>query len=308
MMQKVIERILNLLAFLLTVGRPVTADEIRYTVKGYDQPSDEAFRRTFERDKDLLRSLGVPLELRHTDMWEVELGYVVPSDDYAITDPGLTDEERSALLLAAQAVRFGGQPTEIGAIFKLGGATPPSESGTIYADLGHDLDVLGSIYGAVTDRKLACFTYKQRDRAVEPYGLVHRNGHWYLVAPESGAPEPVKAFRVDRMTSLRIGDTPNVFARPAGFDVANTLQTIPPDGTGDRHALVRFDTDVAAIVMNQIRDAVAVESDIDGVLIDVPITSERGVIGWVLGFDDRAVIEHPPGLRAAFVAFVEGSQ
>ncbi|GMR02555.1 MAG: YafY family protein [Acidimicrobiia bacterium] len=308
MMQKVIERILNLLAFLLTVGRPVTAAEIRHTVKGYDQPSDEAFRRTFERDKDLLRSLGVPLEMRHTDMWEVELGYVVPSDDYGITDPGLTDEERSALLLAAQVVKFGGQATEIGAIFKLGGATPPSESGTIYADLGHDLDTLGSMYGAVTDRRFARFTYKQRDRVVEPYGLIHRNGHWYLVAPESGAPEPVKAFRVDRMTSLQIGDTPNMFARPAEFDVADTLQSLSADGGEDQHALVRFDTDVAAIAMSHVRDAVEVESDTDGVLVDIPITSERDLIGWMLGFDDRAVIEGPPGLRAAFVAFVKGPQ
>ncbi len=62
-MQRVIERLLNLLAFLLDAGRPVTADEIRHTVAGYGQEGDEAFRRTFERDKDLLRHLGVPLRL-----------------------------------------------------------------------------------------------------------------------------------------------------------------------------------------------------------------------------------------------------
>jgi predicted DNA-binding transcriptional regulator YafY len=177
-MQRVIERILNLLAFLLTADRPVTADEIRHTVKGYDQATDEAFRRTFERDKDLLRALGVPLTLTHTDIWEVELGYVVPTDEYAIDDPGLTDEERSALLIAAQAVRFGGQPTELGAIFKLGGAHPTNDSGMLYADLGHDLSVLGSLYEAVTERRLASFVYRGRDRTVEPYGLVHRFGHW----------------------------------------------------------------------------------------------------------------------------------
>lgn len=70
-MQRVVERILNLLAFLLTVNRAVTADEIRHTVAGYDQETDVAFRRTFERDKDLLRSLGVPLRLVFTDRWEV---------------------------------------------------------------------------------------------------------------------------------------------------------------------------------------------------------------------------------------------
>ena len=108
-MHNVVERLLNLLAFLLTAERPVTADEIRMTVAGYDRGSDEAWRRMFERDKDLLRHLGIPLELRPTDAWEVEHGYVVPKDAYALPDPGLTDEERAALWLAAKVVRIGGQ-------------------------------------------------------------------------------------------------------------------------------------------------------------------------------------------------------
>ena len=86
--QNVIERILNLLAFLLTTDHPVSAEEIRYTVAGYGDKSDEAFRRTFERDKDLLRQIGVPLELEATDLFEVEFGYVIPDEEYALVDPG----------------------------------------------------------------------------------------------------------------------------------------------------------------------------------------------------------------------------
>ena len=95
-MQKVIERILNLLAFLLTTDHPVSADEIRYTVAGYDEKGDEAFRRTFERDKELLRQIGIPLELRATDLFEVKFGYVIPDGEYGLVDPGLTEEERVA--------------------------------------------------------------------------------------------------------------------------------------------------------------------------------------------------------------------
>jgi len=304
--QKVIERILNLLAFLLTVGRPVTADEIRHTVKGYDKPTDEAFRRTFERDKDLLRSLGVPLELRHTDIWEVELGYVIPSDQYAIDDPGLTDEERSALLLAAQAVRFGGQPTELGAIFKLGGAAPPTNAGMVYADLGHDLELLGALYGAVTDRRHTRFTYRDRTRVVEPYGLIHRRGRWYLAAPEKGKPEPVKAFRVDRISDLDIGDETAMFERPESFDAARSISTDMPDDMVRGRAQIRFDADIAQVALRQIPGAVRMNGGGDGVLVDVPMTSERRLLGWVLSFDDRAVIEGPPELRNAFVSFVRG--
>lgn len=306
-MHNVIERILNLLAFLLTVGRPVTADEIRNTVQGYEQPTDAAFRRTFERDKDLLRSLGVPLELHHTDIWEVELGYVVPSDRYAIEDPSLTDEERSALLLAAQAVRFGGQPTELGAIFKLGGAAQPTHTGTVLADLGHDLDMLGSLYGAVTDASLVTFTYKGTARTVHPYGLIHRRGHWYLAAPEASAPEPVKAFRVDRMSDISVEEDTDMFDRPKSFDAARSISTDVPDTGPSRTAHVRFDTDVAQIALRQMPGSVRLGENESGVLVEVPMSTERTLIGWVLSFDDRAVIEHPPEARSAFAMFVRGS-
>lgn len=305
-MQKVIERILNLLAFLLTVGRPVTADEIRNTVQGYEQPTDAAFRRTFERDKDLLRSLGVPLEMHHTDIWEVELGYVVPSDRYAIDDPGLTDEERSALLVAAQAVRFGGQPTELGAIFKLGGAAQPTHTGTVLADLGQDLEILGSIYGAVTDRSPVVFTYKGTPRRVHPYGLIHRRGHWYLAAPEANASEPVKAFRVDRMSDITVEEDTDVFDRPESFDTSRSISTDMPDAGPGGTAHVRFHPDVAQIAIRQMPNSQHLGEDANGVLIEVPMATERGLIGWVLSFDDKAVIEHPPEVRGAFATFVRG--
>lgn len=304
-MQKVIERILNLLAFLLTVGRPVTADEIRYTVKGYDQPSDDAFRRTFERDKDLLRTLGVPLKLTHTDVWEVELGYVIPADNYQIVDAGLTDEERSALLLAAQAVTFGGQSTEAAAIFKLGGASSVS-GGAMAADLGHDLKLLGDLFEAVTDRRRVLFTYKDRPRTVEPYGLGHRFGHWYLLAPEVGQTATVKAFRLDRMDQLKIDESEAMFERPRDFEAAKMLPDFGQSTGGDGiTARIQFDSDIAQIALAQATNAVEVASDAESVTADLSVSSIASFIGWMLGFDDKAVILNPPELIDAYVAFLE---
>lgn len=303
-MHKVIERILNLLAFLLTVSRPVTADEIRNTVKGYDQTSHEAFRRTFERDKELLKKLGVPVVLRHTDIWEVELGYVVPTDEYAISDPGLTDEERSALLLAAQAVRFGGQATEATAIFKLGGA-PTSSGGAIVADLGHDLQLLGDLFRAVSERHRVLFTYRGRPRTVEPYGLGHRFGHWYLMAPEHGQPDTVKAFRIDRMKEIKVDESAGAFERPRSFDPRAALPDFSKmSHADDFSAMVRFDLDVADIAVRQAASATVVSRDETSVLAEVTVTSKTGFIGWMIGFDDKAVIESPPELIAEFLSFV----
>src|SRR5690606_12993559 len=116
--RKVIERLLNLLAFLLTTSRPVTADEIRRRVAGYGGSSDEAFRRMFERDKDLLRRIGIPLELSEGNGWGIEAGYLIDPDAYRLPDPGLTDEERAALSLASRVVRLGGSPAAPEALLK----------------------------------------------------------------------------------------------------------------------------------------------------------------------------------------------
>ena len=56
------ERLLSLVICLLATRRPLTAEQIRQAVPGYDRGGDEAFKRMFERDKDELRDLGMPLE------------------------------------------------------------------------------------------------------------------------------------------------------------------------------------------------------------------------------------------------------
>ena len=59
-MQKV-ERLVNLIALLLNTRRPLTVEEIRNTVPGYQQEDYSSFKRMFERDKEELRSLGIPI-------------------------------------------------------------------------------------------------------------------------------------------------------------------------------------------------------------------------------------------------------
>ena len=57
----------------------------------------------FERDKDLLREYGVPLELVDIDAWGTEQGYLIPKDKYYLPEIAFTPEELGALLVAAQS-------------------------------------------------------------------------------------------------------------------------------------------------------------------------------------------------------------
>ena len=114
------ERLLNLTALLLETPRPLSAQEIRERLGAYPDEL-ESFRRAFERDKDDLRAMGVPLEVAEVPgvVPAVE-GYRIPKDRYYLRDPGLTPDELAALRMAASVVRLDGLSAREG-LLKLGG-------------------------------------------------------------------------------------------------------------------------------------------------------------------------------------------
>jgi predicted DNA-binding transcriptional regulator YafY len=303
-MNRVIERILNLLAFLLTVGRPATADEIRHTVAGYDQDTDEAFRRTFERDKDLLRRLGVPITLEHTDAWEVEQGYVVAPEDYALEDPGLTEEERTALWLAASMARVSDGLAGPGAMFKLGGVGPTTPD-TFATDLGLESEALGEVFGAITDRRALRFTYRGKERRLEPFGLAHRLGHWYAVG---GTRDGLRNFRVDRMESVIADGDAAAYEIPTDFDLTDEVPTAPWSAGDDEVVVdVAFDPESSWWARGQLDGSAEFDEGDDGsVTARFTVGRVDAFIGWLIGFDDRAEVVGPSEVRTRFVEHVRG--
>jgi predicted DNA-binding transcriptional regulator YafY len=307
-MGNVVERILNLLAFLLTAGHPVTANEIRNTVAGYGQEEDAAFRRMFERDKNVLRSLGIPLELRPTDVWEVEFGYEVSPNEYALPDPGLSDEERAALWLASQAVRVGGRAPGPAALFKLGGMPMDAGGEPLAADLGADLDALAVVFAAVSDRRRLSFSYRERARTIDPYGLLHRRGHWYFAGREHES-DSVKAYRVDRGSGYHAGDRSGAFDVPPGFD---TSAVVPESGwqAGPEEftARIAFDAEVAWWARRQLPAGTPLEEESDGGFVaTLRGSNPDALIGWVLAFEDGAEILEPENLRERLVSLVRAA-
>jgi len=301
-MKNVIESILNLLAFLLTVERPVSAEEIRETVAGYDRDSDEAFHRMFERDKDLLRSLGIPLELTFTDAWQIDQAYVIVKGDYELPDPGLTDEERAALWLASQVVRVGGQPAGPEAILKLGGASMVGAGEPLAANLGLAADTLGVVFVAIAERRLLSFSYRDVTRTIQPFGMRHQRGHWYVVGPASRAAE-IRVYRIDRASEFTTEGKTEAFERPAEFSVRDALPNAPWEaGEEDAEVTIVFDPEVAWWVQRQISTSAAVEElDSGGLKIKLAVANTDALIGWVLGFEDKAEILEPLDVRQALI-------
>ena len=300
--RSVIERLLNLLAFLLTTSRPVTSEEIRHRVAGYGGSTDQAFRRMFERDKDLLRRIGIPLELSEGSGWGIESGYVIDPDSYRLPDPGLTDEERAALALAARVVRLGGGQAAPDALLKLGGGGPGGGSEPLGADLGPSAGVLGDLFSAVSERRTVTFDYRDRPRSVQPYGLAHRRGHWYLVG---GTDEGVRVYRVDRIADLQVGDSDNAFTRPDGFDLRREIDAHPWEAGPDEMvvATVEFAADMAWWAARTLK----VEHDGGALTVDLPVANIDAFIGWILSFDDSAEVKAPAELRQMVVDRVKAA-
>jgi proteasome accessory factor B len=75
-----LERLLNLTALLLAARVPVTAEDIQ---RQLDYPEDRtAFRRAFERDKEELRDMGIPLRVEPVPGRLPAIdGYRIPPDE-----------------------------------------------------------------------------------------------------------------------------------------------------------------------------------------------------------------------------------
>ena len=302
-MSAVVERLINLLAFLLNSDRPVTAGRIRDTVAGYGGRSDQAFHRMFERDKDSLRRLGISMELRATDPWEVEWGYVIPDENYRTIDPGLTEEERTALALAVHMVRTGGWPAGSDALLKLGGARFVQSGTPVGADLGLGSDMLGLVFQAVLERARLRFVYRGRSRTLAPYGMRHQRGHWYFAGAEPEHPDSVRTYRLDRAGDMEVVGPAGGFERPRDFSARDILSSLPwEQGPEQSVARVRWDPDVAWWAENRFPDARAVDHGRDGsIVLDIPYSATDSFVDLILDMDDAAVILDPPDLRAELI-------
>ena len=176
------------------------------------------------------------------------------------------------------------------------------------ADLGHDPDLLGELFGSVTERRNVAFRYRGKQRTVDPYGLAHRLGHWYLVGPQRGD-EGIRVFRVDRMERVEAGDRPGAFARPPRFKVGDQLPDAPWEaGDDDLVVEVRFDPAIAWWAVPRLTRRAEVREDGDGgATAQFPVSSVEAFIGWLIGLEDQAEVLGPPEVRERFIAHVRGA-
>lgn len=307
-----LERLLNLVALLLNATRPLTFEEIRSQLGAYDQPDRTAAKRQFERDKDDLRRIGIPIEAVSTDAWEAEVGYRIPRETYYLPEFEFTPEEVAALFVVAQAPGEGREAAQ--AFWKLaqGADTATLEGLPEEAPAGVDASAPHLIPAAraAARRRRVRFIYRsvqgeEEEREVDAWGLVFSRGSWYLVGRDR-ARDDVRTFRLSRVLS-EPQDVGEADPPPAGFQPRERLRA-GPWGLGDPETTARiaFSRKVAPWAIAQAPGAKIIRRRRDGwTEAEVPAARTESFVSWVLSFGPDAEVRGPKTLREAVVQRLE---
>ncbi len=299
-----LERQMNLMAALLETRKPLTATEIHALVPGY--PVEKAsFHRAFERDKDELRAMGIPVvleELPETN--PPESGYRIPRDQYYLRDPGLDADELAALHFAASVVQLEGVEGS-GALWKLGGATADASAARVASEVALPTHAaLGPLFSAVSERRSATFSYNAVRRTVDPYRLDFLRSHWYLTAFDHRRDEE-RSYRVERIESdVELG-RPKAFQRPSTHVPGVRLHPWQLGQGEPVVARVLVDPDQAPTAVQYAGAECVVEERADGaVVLEMAVTNRAGFRSFVLGYLEHAEVLSPQELRDEIVAWL----
>lgn len=305
------DRLLSVLLLLRRRGR-LTAAELAAEL--------EVSVRTVLRDMEALSTAGVPVYAergRH--------GGFALLGGYSTDLTGLTHAEAMALFTAssrAASTSLGMAPSLASAMRKLTAAMPePQRDSAEHAGQRILLQPTGWLAEPEVPRLLriieqAVFTDRRikirypsrggsaRWRTIDPVGLVHADGHWYLLATDHGAD---RTYRVSRAIDAEILDAPS--ARPVDVDLAEAWQQRRQAffAAQPRYPVrVRARAPLRDHLARAALECTAETTDTDQwLLLDLTFADQRHAASvlWSLG-PDAEVID-PRQLRDAFTARAE---
>ncbi|MET0590780.1 MAG: WYL domain-containing protein [Naasia sp.] len=236
------ERLFSLVLALVASEHGLTKADILSTVQGYRQryrrgDDNATLERQFERDKDDIRDLGVPLETIEAPDDpgnNQQLRYRIAKGAYDLPqDVSFTPEETTLLGLAAEVWREGSLSSESRrALLKLRSLGVEVDDRAIgYAPRVRVREPAFDGLSEAIDRTLAVrFAYLKpgeaaaTTRLVEPRALVKYESRWHLIAFDRDRRAP-RTFLLSRI----VGDvtrTRTVFTPPEGDPAAEALEAL----------------------------------------------------------------------------------
>jgi proteasome accessory factor B len=308
------ERLFSLVLALLATEAGLTKNEILSTVQGYRQQfvgggNNASLERQFERDKDNIRELGVPLETIEQPGEpgnNQSMRYRIPKGAYELpADVRFTPAELSLLSLAATVWREGslsGQSQR--AMTKLRSlGIEPDEPIIGYAPRLRTREASFEPLDAALERRaVVAFPYlkpgerEPRKRTVAPLALVQHEGRWHLYANDEDV-DDTRTFLLSRIVGdvKQTGATFTTDDRDHAADAIAGLRRV----SGSQHATVqvRPGTDAAARLGNRYPGTSAAATG----TLTIPYLDLNILADELAGFGPEVLVTAPPALIDAVV-------
>ena len=305
------ERLFSLVLALLATESGLTKNEILSTVQGYRQSFSRSgnnanLERQFERDKDDIRELGIPLETTESPGQagnNQSLRYRIPRGDYDLpADISFSPEETTLLNLAAMVWREGSLSGESRrAILKLRALGVTADEPVLgYAPLVRLRDAAFEPFSAAIEKNLIVrFAYlkpgeaEARIRTVAPLALIQHQGRWHLYAEEPDT-HTSKTFLLRRIVS-QTTTTGTTFTPPEGNQSTRALAELDEVWNGHTAVVdVEPGSDAATRLGKRRGTAVAASGSLELHYSDVDIFADD-----LAGYGPEVLVVSPQGLRDA---------
>ena len=184
-MKNVFKRGLKLLTLFSSNNENITTDFIKDNISDYRELGESAFKRSFERDKSLLKEMGYLIEFDN-DKWKL-------SDGYTISGTRIIEEIKKNKNIDTN--RF----INTYQIIKR------------YLNLNYEFEKqsinISKIAQAINEKRRISYKYKGSVRKVYPLGLKQYDGQWYIGVNEQSK---FKTFKLSNIDDLKIGSIPNL--------------------------------------------------------------------------------------------------
>ena len=184
-MKNVLRRAIELLN-LLSDNQNLTTENIKDSISDYRDLNQQAFRRSFERDKNLLRSFGYLIQYEN-DKWSYDKGYTLSG--YSIYESIIKSDKISSEKLINTYLYLK----------------------KYLSNSNYDNDkseIISKILQSINEKRRVGFDYLDKYRKVKPQGLKYFDNKWYLAGEENG---PLKTFNLDQIHNLKIGNKADLF-------------------------------------------------------------------------------------------------
>jgi proteasome accessory factor B len=242
------ERLLNLLITLLVSRSYVSKDRLREVIEPYRQAGKDAFEKMFERDKEELRSLGIPIEVGYLDRaFEDEPGYRIERSAFELPDIDLEPDEAAVIGLAARVWQHAGLAAATSdALVKLkaAGVSVDREAlNVVQPRLAAEEPAFEAFWEATRTRTPVTFDYRRSGsleaatRHLQPWGVVSYRGRWYVVGHDTDR-DGTRLFRLSRVHGeVTLNERSGTYDVPAGTDLRALTETLAP-APADRTATI----------------------------------------------------------------------